>query len=181
MVSQASLQILRVTADRPLINLEKLNPQLLSRIQELNLVKRLRQELQGIRKYLIVCRQANDEHLLWKCERPHLLENVDMYSLQDLVDTYSGDLPSMLHELVDIYSKHVKVDCAICRGRGHICEICKNVEILFPFVASAHICQNCKAVFHKQCFERIQSDCPRCLRIKKRLESENESNNNHDS
>ncbi|KAJ8933336.1 hypothetical protein NQ318_016079 [Aromia moschata] len=42
-VSQASLQQLRVTARRPLINLEKLNPRLFSLVHELNLVRRLRQ------------------------------------------------------------------------------------------------------------------------------------------
>ncbi|XP_050303910.1 differentially expressed in FDCP 8 homolog isoform X2 [Anthonomus grandis grandis] len=180
-VSQASLQILKVTSIRPLINLEKLNPQLFSRIQELKLVKRLRQELQGIKKYLVVCRKASDEHLVWKCERPHLMDNVDMYSLQDLVDTYSGDLPSMLHELVDIYSKHIKVDCDICKGNGHICEVCKNVEILFPFVTNSFVCKGCQAVFHKNCIERKKA-CPKCERLKKRKESEKEylDNNNVD-
>ncbi|CAH1122894.1 unnamed protein product [Ceutorhynchus assimilis] len=179
-VSQSSLQILKVTADRPLINLEKLNPQLFTRIQELNLVKRLRKELQGIRKYLLVCRRANEEHLIWKCDRPHLIENLDMYSLQDLVDTHSGDLPSKLHNFVDIYTKHIKVDCEVCKGRGHICEVCKNEEVLFPFVISAFVCQNCKAVFHKSCMERKNNECPRCLRIRKRFESELESINDED-
>ncbi|KAL1517210.1 hypothetical protein ABEB36_001004 [Hypothenemus hampei] len=177
-VCQASLQILRVTSERPLINLEQLNPKLFIRVQELSLVKRLRQELQGIRKYLLVCRNATDKHLLWKCDKSHLIDNADMYSLQDLMDTNSGDLPSKLHDLEDVFLRHIKIECEICKGRGHICEICRNEEILFPFAISAHICPECQAVFHKQCIERKKNSCPKCLRIKIRLKSQKEFNNN---
>ncbi|XP_019762769.2 differentially expressed in FDCP 8 homolog [Dendroctonus ponderosae] len=176
-VSQASLQILRVTADRPLINLEQLNPRLFHRIQELNLVKRLRQELQGIRKYLVVCRKAVDEHLIWKCDRAHLIENVNVYSLQDLVDTHSGDLPSKLHDLVDEYLRHIKTECEICQGRGHICEICRNEEVLFPFASNAYVCEVCTAVSHKVCIERKER-CPRCVRAEKRLQHFRDLNTN---
>lgn len=165
-VSQASLQQLRVTARRPLINLEKLNPKLFSFVHELNLVRRLRQELMGMRKYLLVCRKATEDHLLWKhVDIPHLINTSDMYSLQDLVDTNSGELPSKLHTLVDIFTKHIKVECEICRGRGHICEICSNDEILYPFDATAYICNECNVVLHKHCFSR-KNACPKCVRIK---------------
>lgn len=175
-VCQASLQLLRITAEKPLINLEQLNPILFSKVQELSLVKRLRQELQGIRKYLVVCREAVDKHLLWKFDRPHLLDNTELYSLQDLVDTCSGDLPSRLHDIVDVYTDHIKKECEVCRGRGHICEICKNEEILFPFALGAITCKDCFGVFHKQCLERRKSGCPKCLRIKKRRQLADKDN-----
>ncbi|KAJ8919760.1 hypothetical protein NQ315_006289 [Exocentrus adspersus] len=167
-VCQASLQQLRITARRPLINLEKLNPRLLTFVHELNLVRRLRQELIGMRKYLLVCRRSSEDHLLWKhVDTPHLIETCDMYSLQDLVDTNSGELPSKLHTLVDVFSKHIKVECEICRGRGHICEICSNDEILYPFDATAYVCDGCNAVLHKHCFSR-KDKCPKCARIESR-------------
>ncbi|KAJ8977791.1 hypothetical protein NQ317_014697 [Molorchus minor] len=76
-VCQASLQQLRVTSKRPLINLEKLNPRLFSLIHELNLVRRLRRELIGMRKYLLVCREAAEDHLMWKnVDTPHLVDSV---------------------------------------------------------------------------------------------------------
>ncbi|XP_076263537.1 differentially expressed in FDCP 8 homolog isoform X2 [Rhynchophorus ferrugineus] len=178
LVSQASLQILRITANRPLINLEKLNPRLFSLVQELNLVRRLRQELQGLKKYLVVCRKAKEEHLLWKCDRPHLIDNTDMYSLQDLLDTQSGDLLTKLHNLVEDFSTHVKINCEVCKGRGHICEICQNEEILFPFVSTAYICDKCNSVYHKNCIARVRDLCPKCDRIKERLLKESENNNN---
>ncbi|XP_030761210.1 differentially expressed in FDCP 8 homolog [Sitophilus oryzae] len=180
LVSQASLQILKVTSNRPLINLEKLNPKLFSYVQELNLVRRLRQELQGLQKYLVVCRKAQEEHLLWKCDRPYLIDNIDMYSLQDLMDTQSGDLLSKLNNLVDLFSAHVRNDCEICKGRGHICEICNNDEIIYPFVSTVYVCDKCGGVYHKQCMARKDDVCPKCSRIKERIEREKEQeiNNN---
>jgi hypothetical protein len=172
-VSQASLQQLRVTANRPLLNLEKLNPRLFSFVHELSLVRRLRQELYGMRKYLSVCRNANEDHLLWKyVEAPHLIETPELYSLQDLVDTHSGELPSKLHTIIDVFTKHIKVNCEICRGRGHICEICSNDEVLFPFDATAVICNECNAVLHKSCFNRKNNRCPKCVRLQHRKEQQ---------
>lgn len=170
-VSQASLQQLRITAGRPLLNIEKLNPKLFNVVLELNLVKKLRNELNGIRKYLLVCRIAQEDHLLWKSvDTPHLIESPDLYSLQNLVDTQSGELPSKLHNLVSVFTKHVKEECLICHGRGHICEVCSNEEVIFPFESSSFICPKCKAVLHKTCFERIKSECPKCVRLKGRME-----------
>ncbi|XP_015833342.1 differentially expressed in FDCP 8 homolog isoform X2 [Tribolium castaneum] len=171
-VCQASLQQLRVTANRPLLNLEKLNPRLFSLVHELSLVRRLRQELHGMRKYLSVCRNANEDHLLWKhVDVPHLIETPELYSLQDLVDTHSGELPTKLHTIIDVFSKHIKVKCEVCRGRGHLCEICSNDEVLFPFDAAAVICSECNAVLHKSCFGR-KSKCPKCLRLQQRKEQQ---------
>lgn len=170
-VCQASLQLLRITSNRPLINFEKLNPKLFNIVHELSLVRRLRYELNGMRKYILVCRTAHQDHLLWKkVEVPHLIETPDLYSLQDLLDTYSAELPSKLHSLVATFSKHIKEDCEVCHGRGHICEICSNDEVLFPFDSSAAICDKCNAVLHKHCLQVKNNKCPKCERLKKRLE-----------
>lgn len=172
LVCQASMQLLRVTAYRPLINIEKLNPRLFHFVHELNLVKRLRGELGGMRKYLLVCRKATEDHLLWKSlDTPHLIETPDLYSLQDLVDTQSGELPSKLHALTHVFTNHIKIDCEVCKGRGHICEICSNEEVLFPFDPSAIICTHCNAVFHQNCFGRT-TRCPKCIRLEQRRDSD---------
>lgn len=171
-VSQASLQLLRITANRPFINIEKLNSKLFNLVHELNLVKRLRYELNGMRKYLLVCRKSEEDHLLWKnVTVPHLIESPDLYSLQDLLDTKSGELPSKLHAIMATFNRHIKEDCEICYGRGHICEICSNNEVLFPFELAAVTCGKCNAVLHNSCFTRKNGKCPKCVRIKKRLES----------
>lgn len=178
-VSQASLQQLKVTSNRPLINLEKLNPRLFTLILELNLVRRLRHELNGMRKYLYVCRSATQDHLLWKhLDTPHLIESPELYSLQDLVDIHSGELPSKLHIIADVFSRHIKGTCEICQGRGHICEICSNDEVLFPFDSSAVVCAECNAVLHKICFGK-KNECPKCKRLQARQQLDDNLSKDH--
>lgn len=173
-ICQASLQQLKVTMNRPLINLNLINPQLFNLVHELDLVRRSRHELHGMRKYLLVCRFAKEDHLLWRnIDRPHLIETTDLYSLQDLVDTGNGELISKLHNLSEVFLKHIKEICQICKGRGHICEICSNEEVLFPFDALAVTCDVCGAVYHKNCFSRKQERCLKCIRVKERLEKLN--------
>lgn len=175
-VCQASLQQLRITSNRPLINLEKLNPRLFSFVQELHLVQRLRKELFSMKKYITVCRKASEQHFLLRLvNAPYLIDSPDMYSLQDLVDTNSGELPSKLGVLVESFSNHIKVECEICQGRGHICEICSNNEVLYPFDATSVVCQKCCCVLHKHCYSR-KNVCPKCTRLKTRAEEENNNN-----
>ncbi|GJQ79656.1 hypothetical protein Trydic_g5812 [Trypoxylus dichotomus] len=124
-----------------------------------------------MRKYLLVCRYAKEDHLLWKSiDSPHLIESTDLYSLQDLVNTSNGELITKLHNLSEIFLKHIKETCEVCKGRGHICEICSNNEILFPFDSLSISCQDCGAVYHRNCFTRKQEICQKCLRIKDRLD-----------
>ncbi|KAB0792310.1 hypothetical protein PPYR_14269 [Photinus pyralis] len=167
-VCQASLQLLRISAHLPLINLEKLNPSIFSVVHELKLVRRLRNELNGMRKYLLVCRDAEGSRFIWKnVDRPHIIESPDLYSLQDLVDTQSGELPSKLHSLSHTFSEHIKTKCEVCKGRGHICEVCSNDEVLYPFDVDASICKACGVVLHKSCSAR-RKKCPKCLRLEQR-------------
>ncbi|XP_025829958.1 differentially expressed in FDCP 8 homolog B-like [Agrilus planipennis] len=175
-VCQATLQLLKITSKKALINLENLNPRLFTLVHELNLVRRLRYELHGMRKYLLICRFANKDRFLWKnVDTPHLIESPDLYSLQDLMDTYSGDLPTKLHALTDTFLKHIKVDCELCKGRGYLCEICTNDEVLFPFDEFAYCCSECGALLHKHCFKRKNEECPRCKRRKTRKQNNEES------
>lgn len=169
-VCQASLQQLKVTATRPLIKLKKLNPKLFDIVLELKLVDQLREKLNSMRKYILVCRLAQEDHLLWKnTDRPHMLETSDLYSLQDLVDTHSGEIVNTLQTLIQLFSDHIKIRCEICQGHAHICDICNNDEFIFPFDSTAHICNKCFGVTHKQCYER-KSKCLKCERQSLRLE-----------
>lgn len=160
-----------MTLNRPLININKTNSHLFNLVHELNLVQRSRLELYGMRKYLLVCRFAKADHLLWKnVDTPHLIETTDLYSLQDLVNTSNGELIAKLHNLSEIFLKHIKETCELCKGRAHICEICSNNEIVFPFDSLAITCKTCNAVFHKNCFNRKHEVCQKCIRIKNRSE-----------
>lgn len=172
-VSQASLQLLKITSGRPFIHLEKLNPKLFNIVHELSLVKRIRLELNQMRKYLLVCRNAKKDHFLWKyVDTPHLIETPELYSLQDLVETNNGELPSKLHNLASVFIQHIKEKCETCKGRGHICEICSNDEVLYPFDSCAVSCRECNAVMHKICYQRKKGNCSKCNRLLRRLEKQ---------
>lgn len=147
---------------------------------ELHLVRRLRQELFGMKKYLSVCRKASEQHFVLKyVDTLYLIDSPDMYSLQDLVDTNSGELPSKLGILVELFSTHIKSECEICQGRGHICEICSNNEVLYPFDATSIVCEKCYCVLHKHCYAR-KNNCPKCIRLKSRAEEEYNNNEGKD-
>ncbi len=45
--------------------------------------------------------------------RQHFVENDDMYSLQDLIDTSSGHLSCSLTEIHTTFAKHIKLDCEV--------------------------------------------------------------------
>lgn len=127
-----------------------------------------------MRRYLTVCRVAQEHHLLWKLgERHHLIDTTHMYSLQDLVETHTGDLPTFLQSMVELFTLHIKAECEVCGGQGHICEVCSNDEVIFPFEAGAVVCDACSAVFHRACWTRRRETCPKCHRLKTKASCEN--------
>lgn len=58
--------------------------------------------------------------------------------------------------------------------RGHLCEICGNDEVIFPWDASAISCPRCNTVHHRVCWSKRNHCCPKCTRIKKRLAQKND-------
>lgn len=125
-----------------------------------------------MRRYLSSCRVSQSSHLLWKLgDRHHLIDTTHMYSLQDLVDIHNGELPSFLQTVTERFIQHIKEECLICKGRGHICEICGNDEVIFPFEAGTITCGSCSAVFHRVCWTRKKENCPKCARLKMKEES----------
>lgn len=130
-----------------------------------------------MKKYLTVCRIAQEQHLLWKLgDRHHMIDTTYMYSLQDLMDTHLGELPAFLETVYECFIKHIKEDCAICIGRGHLCEICGNDEVIFPFEAATVSCTKCNAVFHRICWTRKKQCCPKCTRLERRKQNEEHEN-----
>lgn len=85
------------------------------------------------------------------------------------MDVHSGEIFTKIQTWIDTFTKHIKITCEICKGRGHICEVCSNDQALYPFESNAVTCEECKGVFHKTCFNR-KDNCPKCIRLKKRDE-----------
>lgn len=63
-VARSSLQEINLFLSKPLIRLEELNPKLFVFLEKLGKIKKIRQNLIYMRKYLIECRQAVEENLI---------------------------------------------------------------------------------------------------------------------
>ncbi|XP_040575296.1 differentially expressed in FDCP 8 homolog B [Lepeophtheirus salmonis] len=168
-LSQVSKQYLSLMVKKPVINIEKVNPRLFAAVHELNEVRDLRRKLFFMKKYLEVCRFASDEKLLLELsDRQHFVDSVDYYSLEDLLDTESGELLRYMEKITGSFYDHI-VNCVLCYARGFICELCKNKkDILFPFSQDGYLCEYCKGVCHHYCFRGNGSICPKCKRLQER-------------
>ncbi|XP_013409327.1 uncharacterized protein LOC106172933 [Lingula anatina] len=168
-VCRSSKQYLRLMLQRAVLRIQDINPMLFSFVEELNEVKKLREEILIMKKYFLVCEDALKSRLLLQLqERQHFVESSDMYSLQDLVDIAEDKLLPQLAKIHTSFAQHIKVDCQRCKVKGFICEICKEDEVLFPFDNIATVCANCSTVLHRHCLQRKNNQCPKCLRLSRR-------------
>lgn len=169
-VSRQSKQLLALMTDRPLLKIEKLNPDLFKFVVELREVKRLREEILIMKKYFVTCRQALESKLLLQLkERQHFVENSNVYSLQDLVDVNTGLLLPFLTKIHSLFLTHIKSDCQLCQGKGFVCEFCGKDEVIFAFDPHSSQCKQCRTVFHKICFR--SGGCPKCERRQRRSQT----------
>nr|XP_020460522.1 differentially expressed in FDCP 8 homolog isoform X2 [Monopterus albus] len=135
--------------------------------------KKLRQDILQMKPYFITCKEAMEARLLLQLQdRQHFVENDDMYSLQDLIDISSGRLSCSLTEIHTTFAKHIKLDCERCQAKGFVCELCKEGDILFPFDSHTSVCNDCSAVFHRDCYYDNSTTCPRCARMTERKQDE---------
>ncbi|KAL6429183.1 hypothetical protein ACFW04_008134 [Cataglyphis niger] len=169
LVSRAAAQLLILLEDRSVLPLEELNPKLFTLVPDLSLVKRMRGEMQMMKRYLVLCLDACAQGLPWKIGlRTHMIENSSNYSIKDLIDLQSGILLDELRTAYDTMHAHITQQCQLCKARGHLCEICGNDEIIYPWDASSIICPQCSAVHHRVCWAKRNHCCPRCARLQKR-------------
>lgn len=168
-VSRASKQFLKLMTSKAVIRIQDVNPMLFNFVEELNDVKKLREELLIMKKYLLVCTEAmKKKFLLLLSERQHFVETSDKYSMQDLLDITSDTLLPELANIHTTWAQHIKTDCQKCQAKGFICELCDDKETLFPFDSIAVVCSQCSYVLHRHCFAKRGAQCPRCERRSKR-------------
>nr|XP_046468383.1 differentially expressed in FDCP 8 homolog isoform X9 [Neodiprion pinetum] len=169
-VSRAAAQLLEILEQRPVLNLEQLNPKLFTLVPDLSLVKKLREELQMIKRYLVFCPNADNEGLPWRAGlRSHMVENSGSYAIKDLIDLQNGTLIEEIRAAHDAMRKHVAENCDLCRARGHLCELCGNDEVIYPWDAGSFSCPECSTVYHRACWAKRNHHCSKCSRIQKRL------------
>jgi len=159
-MAEASLQYLALVARRPSLRLSR---GLQAVTEQVSGVVAMRHQLVAMKKYLVVCRLAQEEKILTKLkERQHFVEGPEMYSLQDLVDLESGQLASYLAATLAAFQEHIRA-CVLCTAKGFVCEVCTSTDLLFPFTPVVETCSSCQAVYHRDCFRSVAA-CPRCAR-----------------
>ncbi|KAK3918804.1 Differentially expressed in FDCP 8-like protein [Frankliniella fusca] len=140
---------LRLMKNRPVLNLDHLNPQLFQFVIDLVSVKKIRSQLLILKPYVSTCpswlKDKSKKQLLWTLES-HFIENsTGVFSLQDLINVNRNTILPFLKEAAHVFAFHIR-NCPICKLKGHYCELCsskKNNEneeqdqnedcILFPF------------------------------------------------
>jgi len=169
-VARNSYRYLKSAEKRILVNIEKENDQLYSFVEELQQIRKLRDDILRMKVYLSCCSSATEKRLLLRLQdRQHFVESADGFTVQDLSDIYSGTLIDILAEIHADYAYHIKLDCLRCQAKGFICGICNNGNELFPFDAFVSNCGKCGAVYHKECFNPYANEkCPRCIRLAKK-------------
>ncbi|KAF7203990.1 pleckstrin homology domain-containing family M member 1 [Nothobranchius furzeri] len=169
-VSKRALCLLAQVEQEPLLNLEQLNPELVTHSESMTQAHTLREKLRLLGDYLLSCRSGACKKLQARMgQRTYLLESSHLYSVMDLRQIAESQYAIFLDPLVQHASNHV-LNCDLCTQRGYICQICHSEDIIFPFQFESIIrCTACKAVFHRSCKSTTDS-CPRCQRMKKYLE-----------
>ncbi|XP_073785153.1 differentially expressed in FDCP 8 homolog isoform X5 [Danio rerio] len=111
-VCRSSMRYLALMMPRPVLRLKEINPLLFNFVEDLVEIRKLRQDILLMKPYFITCKEAMEARLLLHLQdRQHFVENDDMYSLQDLIDTSNGRLSCSLTEIHTTFAKHIKLDC----------------------------------------------------------------------
>lgn len=163
------------------IDIEECNAKLFVYVQNLSLVRKLRQNLVYMRQYLDECRLANASKLVDHQigAQRYLIQSARMYSMADLVAVESGSLVEQLNRVVHVFDSHIR-KCDICTGKGYLCEICGNNEVMFPYDDGGLQCGECLAMYHRACWIRKNLTCTKCARMANRKREMNETNEMND-
>ncbi|KAM9384570.1 run domain Beclin-1-interacting and cysteine-rich domain-containing protein isoform 2-T2 [Pholidichthys leucotaenia] len=169
-VSNFARDLLTKIAGDPLFNPSDINSGLYKKVKALESVRVLRQQLFHMKNLFKTCRFAKE--VLDQFDRlpGHLMDDLHLFSLNDLTAVRNGELAPRMKELLKLGTVHV-AGCMLCQAKGFVCEFCSNAkDIIFPFqLNKCQRCEDCHACYHRSCF-RTGKDCPRCLRLAERRE-----------
>ncbi|XP_058054130.1 differentially expressed in FDCP 8 homolog [Anopheles bellator] len=168
-VCRASNQQISLLLHRPIVFLEEKNPRLFVFVPKLSEVKRIRNQLVAMKKYLTTCRLADEARIVavQLGDRRYLVQTVEKYSVADLVGVEDGSLLIFLQSVHAVFEQHIR-NCLICSGKAYICELCNNDALLFPFDVCAVTCASCNTVSHRDCYLWKDKKCAKCARLRKR-------------
>ncbi|KAK2905029.1 hypothetical protein QQF64_033238 [Cirrhinus molitorella] len=173
-VCHFSRQILDSIWHQPLFKLTRVAKNLYSQAKELQRFRELQEQLISIKKLLSTCRLSAG--ILDEFEQlpAHLMQEVHLFSMDDLIRVKKGQLCTIAKALMQSAIAHINI-CELCQAKGFICEFCHGEEVLFPFQRDTCTrCQDCRACFHISCFR--DESCPKCARLQKRKKLQEDMN-----
>ncbi|XP_062601083.1 run domain Beclin-1-interacting and cysteine-rich domain-containing protein-like isoform X2 [Saccostrea cucullata] len=166
-VSDFSWRLLSRIFNEPYFNLLTINPSLFKKVKILDTIHALRLQLMYLCKFLAICKYSESIISKIKTEPSHWHEDVDVYSICDLVNIKNNSMCTKLRDLVTEATDHIE-ECTFCQGFGYICELCRDEnDVIFPFqLHTVTVCKDCSSCFHKSCY--IEGKCPKCSRLEAR-------------
>lgn len=170
-VSTFSYRLLDQMYTDPLFRIFDLNKKISKFSKDIDFHRKYSLGLYYIKDFILACDNAESVRKILKPHIKSTKEELDMYSMEDLVKIKSGEMRTKLKNLVDLSIKHI-TECQICMARGHICEVCKSNEVIFPWqMTLVSRCDNCGCCYHKTCWKVGINPCKKCIRLSKRRES----------
>ncbi|XP_072048930.1 run domain Beclin-1-interacting and cysteine-rich domain-containing protein-like [Amphiura filiformis] len=152
-ISNFALELLNKMHEDPLFNVSDINSSLYRRIKQLNICKEYRFQLFYLKDFLKTCRLSQNLLMTFQSYAQHLLNDPHVYSMADLLHVKSGELETVLAQLVEDAVAHI-TQCQLCQAKGFICELCNNdQDIIFPFqlmktyqCPGDHRCHKCERI-----------------------------------
>jgi hypothetical protein len=164
-IAKPSKAFIKSIIDRPLFHLDQINPRLYEHSKAMAKIQQLRRKLGLVSMYLLSCKQSVAEDLkrrLWPND--YLYSEIHQYSIMDFENVISGVLERRLSSVISFAITHIN-SCALCLQKGFICEICSAKRVIYPFQTDVvHRCKKCYSVYHRKCMEKVNQQCPKCIR-----------------
>ena len=148
-ISKRALNFIKLWYDKPIIYLKK-KDELLKNIPES--VLKLKKELRNIFSYM----KCEDVFNFLDKNIPdfkYIVLKEYIFSLKDLIEIHNRTFIKKLKNIKNIFIRHLKEECLLCKYEGHICLICQNEERIYFYDSEKVIyCKKCKKCFHRNCF-----------------------------
>ena len=148
-ISKRALNFIKLWYDKPIIYLKK-KDELLKNIPES--VLKLKKELRNIFNYM----KCEDMFNFLNKNIPdfkYIVLKEYIFSLKDLIEIHNRTFIKKLKNIKNIFIRHLKEECLLCKYEGHICLICQNEERIYFYDSEKVIyCKKCKKCFHRNCF-----------------------------
>ena len=125
-------------APQPVLCPSAVNPGLFANNKQLRHVRLLRLQLCRIRDFVETCRNRGRLMQLL-APRLYLIQNTELFSLTDLAQINSGELPKYLVSKIDQLARHITVECKVSgRTNGRTTGMTTSPLPLFSFPISPH-------------------------------------------